>query len=61
MAQNLSTLKLDFMNKVIKKKHPIKAAMLDPTIYLKKINKIDENDKFVAENGVDDRLACLNV
>jgi hypothetical protein len=49
------------MNKVIKKKHPIKAAMLDPTLYLKKTNKIDEDDKFIAENGVDERLACLEI
>ena len=36
MAQNLSNLKLDVINAVIKRKHPIKAGMLDPTIYGKK-------------------------
>ena len=36
MAQNLSNLKLDVINAVIKRKHPIKAGMLDPTIYHKK-------------------------
>ena len=34
--------------------------MLDPTLYQIKIQQLDANDRFVAKNGVDDRLTCLD-